>query len=330
MDIAIEFSEEYPLDLDEDEGMIGSPIISIENKLLGVVNTNCSMLKSQCIFTLLQEELLLPVLTPKTSLIETIYFQPTTSFLDNENNILLFYSLEEAVCKAIQCVEMISGSTAISTQYGIIVCGLTSQQQALVWLYDGKTIRELPPTMKKHLYHSCVAINNLLYVISGSTTAVEIYDFTTNCWTFTTPFTKRRCNATAVYANYVYVIGGKRENKLLSSILKLKNDSWIKIKVKLPQKIFSCGCLVFNKELLVFGGTTSDGKNAMSYRINVKKYTISEEKYSIVQNFGRSSALYLNDEVLFYSNEKILFKYDCTSSEIYKISLDQEEVTLTS
>ena len=132
VDIAIEFSEEYPLDLDEDEGMIGSPIISIENKLLGVVNTNCSMLKSQCIFTLLQEELLLPVLTPKTSLIETIYFQPTTSFLDNENNILLFYSLEEAVCKAIQCVEMISGSTAISTQYGIIVCGLTSQQQALV------------------------------------------------------------------------------------------------------------------------------------------------------------------------------------------------------
>ena len=87
---------------------------------------------------------------------------------------------------------------------------------------------------------------------------------------------------------------------------------------------------MFNKELLVFGGTTSDGKNAMSYRINVKKYTISEEKYSIVQNFGRSSALYLNDEVLFYSNEKILFKYDCTSSEIYKISLDQEEVTLTS
>jgi Kelch motif len=320
------FSEDQPLGIELQDGAIGSPVISSENTLLGIVNSKTSMLKSQYINQKVHEHIKIEAEKTRNSIIEFRRFDLTTCFLDCRKQKLVYYSPEDALNKVLSSPEMLQGSVAISTKFGIFATGLNPLQQPISWIFDGKSIKTLPPTQKRHLHHASIAIDNLVYVISGSTLAVEIYDFDSNTWTLSTPLKKRRIMATPVHIkSKIYLIGGRRENKILKSIIRLKDSNWEKLDLILPKNIAAVGCLCIENQLILFGGETKEGPNDASYKIDIKNKLITNEKHSIVNNFGKFSVLYLPDEILFYSNQGILFKYDPVSPEIFKVSLDQEQ-----
>ena len=315
------------LDLYLDEGTIGSPIISSDDSsLLAVVSEDFSIIS----FSLIYDEIKDKILVQETQYITednlSTYMTPTICYLDWKNNRLVYYSSEEAVNKSIPFVKIIKGSSATICSYGIFISGLCIEQQSRAWLFNGNSIKELPPPQKKHLYHSSIVMDNQVYIISGTTSSVEVYDFQENCWNFIFPLPKRRAMATSiVFSTHIFIMGGKREEKILKSILKLDNEGWKKIELVLPAGLASFGCIQIHKEFLIFGGDCDEGKNSKSWMINIKKKRITEENYSVINNFSRFPILYLENEVLMYSNDGVLLKYDRETQEIYTLSLDEEQ-----
>ena len=321
------FNEEEPLNLELEPGAVGSPIISSTKNLLGVVISSTSAIGFQTLLSTLKDKIIQQDSITHCEVTEVTNFPDTTCYLDTRSSKLVFYSPEEAVHKSTPFVRFIKGSSAVVAGQGIFVSGLGPDQMPRVWIYNGYFGKELPPTLNKHLYHSSLAIDNCVYAISGVTAAVEVYDFTCNSWTLLTPLPKRRAMTTAVnYQRKIYVIGGKRENKVSKSILKFRNNDWKKIGVKIPLGIYCAGCIIAGGNFIIFGGMNSEGKNLKSWAINDKEKSCEESNYSIDGGFGRFPVVYLESEVFMYSNVGALYKYDTVSQEIYMLSLDEETI----
>jgi hypothetical protein len=319
--------DSYSIENELPEGLSGCPILSQENDLIAVINSFREIVFVSSFYYLLSDNIELPHSVEQSIIKELPGFMPTACFFDSCRSEGQFYSTDEALNKVFKTPEMILGSTAVVSNHGIIIVGLSPDQKPRTWLFDGKNTMELPPTQKKHLYHSCLALDDDIYVISGSTPAVEVYNFNESSWRFIEPLKKRRAMASSAYYNdSIYLIGGRREKKFLRSIMKYADNSWAKISLKLDIGVSMLGCIVRHKDFLIFGGETAEKKNLLSWSVNVRRKKIQEEKYNVGNNFGRFSQLYLEDEVLLYANDGTLYKYDTDSHELFTVSLDKEDI----
>lgn len=322
------FDEEEPLNLELSEGSIGAPILSHNNNLLGVVISSTTAIGFHHLVNLLKEKVIFQIADQYTEISDFPNFPITTCFLDTKNSELVYYSFDEAVHKVTSFVDFMKGSSAVVCSHGIFVTGLSPDQCPKSWIFTGSSVKELAPSLRRHLYHTSLFIDNCIYVISGTTAEVEIYDFKWNSWTLTTPLPKRRAMATAAYFNQkIFVIGGKRENTILRSILVFINPMWEKLEIYLPERIFSVGCIIVKNKFLLFGGENANGENSSSWELDVEKKNISNSNYSVLSTFGKFPVLYLESETMLYSNSCLLYKYDPISKEIYNVSLDEERVT---
>ncbi|OMJ86296.1 hypothetical protein SteCoe_12208 [Stentor coeruleus] len=319
--------DSYSIEKELPIGASGCPILSQENDLIAIINSFGEIVFVSSFYNLLRDNIELPHSVDQSIIKDHPGFMQTACFFDSCRSEGQFYSTDEALNKVFKTPEMILGSTAVVSNHGIIIVGLSPDQNPKTWLFDGKNTIELPPTKKKHLYHSCLALDDEIYVISGSTPSVEVYNFNDSTWKLIEPLEKRRAMASAAYYNNnIYLIGGRREKKFIRSILKYADNSWVKINLKLDIGVSMLGCIVRHKDFLIFGGETTGKKNLQSWSVNVRKKEIHEEKYSVENNFGRFSQLYLEDEVLLYANDGTLYKYDMDSYELFTVSLDKEDI----
>lgn len=316
--------------IETEEGMIGAPILSSDNKLVGIVNSINTVVPIQDIIKNLPESITLPSCYEFNIERPLADFYPTTCFINHSNQTAGYYSADEALNKTFQIYPMLPGSSATSTLYGIVFIGVNLEMDSISLLYNGKKIEILPSPLSKHLYHASIYHNELLYIIGGSSSVVEYFNFRENLWKHIEGLSKRRSFATAAACGrYIYVVGGKRNERYLKSILRLKKEKWTKLGIFLPVHLASCGVIQRKSDLLVFGGFKSgDAENEESWKISLSEGTVENEKFSVRNGFGRFNPLVVGDEALVYSNTCEMIKYDFDDNELFRLILDDETLNL--
>ena len=324
--------DEIQVDVLLGEGAEGSPILNKNNELLGVYLTNnfaaSASFLNNCLNS--KSETLVKKITSSFSTPEILFdsFPNTSCYLDSFKNQLIYYCPEEMINKVVPAVDSLPGSSAVACCYGIVITGFNYDKLEEVKIFDGVTLRNLPSLSQPHSQHCSVCVENEIYVISGNTTAVEVFNFKTNRWITVSGLSKKRAMATATTINSaVYVIGGRRDEKVLKSIVMYKNSLWKKINLELPVGLMLVGCLAFQDTLLIFGGETNNGKNKNSWSLQFEDNALKNESLNIVYNFGRFPVCYYDDEVLFYTNDGMLLRYHHVTNKILTMSLDQENFT---
>ena len=112
----------------------------------------------------------------------------------------------------------------------------------------------------------------------------------------------------------------------MSSILSFKNGCWTKLGVKLPIGIMNLGCIEYKSEILLFGGEGEGGKNKGMIRFNTSQLEMGVEGCYVAHNFGRALGFYDGDEVVIFSNDGVLIRFDKEKQMFLVLSVDEEEV----
>lgn len=319
------------IDVILDEGTAGSPILNSHNQLLGVYSDTNSGVPVNLLCTDLdtkKNEINVKNLLNAVPDILIDSFPNTTCFLDNTK--LIYYNADETVNKSISLPESTLGCSAIVSCYGIIITGFSSENGSQVRLFNGTSFNSLPSLKHSHFQHCIANLFEDIYVISGSTNIVEMFNFKSNTWTNVASLSKKRSLANAVTVNgVIYVIGGRRDEKILRSIVMYKQAAWEKIIVEMPIGLMLVGCLAFSDSLLIFGGESSNGKNKQSWSLQFLSEIVKEDTLNVGYNFGRFPVCYYDDEVLFFTNDGVLLRFDHVTNRVLTMCLDEENVLLT-
>ena len=127
-----------------------------------------------------------PVFSDKTQWLATTpdivheLFPITTCYLDVFRKKLVYYDPNEIVNKTVSIPEITTGSTALVTSYGVIIIISNTIQPSQALLFDGSIVRKLPNLKNPHSHHTNTLIGENIFIISGNTTAVEIFDLISN------------------------------------------------------------------------------------------------------------------------------------------------------
>lgn len=318
--------------LNLDSGAIGSPVISSDNKLLGIYISEKQVFSAGLLLNdikmnieLYQDSLKDSLLTEPEILSENL--QLSTAFVDSKNSKLVYYSPSEYIKKTYSNLQMAFGSVAISTPYGILISGLSLKNEPITWLFTKNSLQPLPPPNKPHTHHCAVLFRDEVFLISGPTPFVDIFNFKQQKWTTGPNLSKSRSYASGISsAGQIFLFGGRRENKILSSILSYKNGNWTKLGVKLPIGIMNLGCIEYKSEVLLFGGEGEGGKNKGMIRFNTSHLEINVESCYVAHNFGKALGFYDGDEVVVFSNDGVLIRFDKEKQMFLVLSVDEEEV----
>ncbi|OMJ90333.1 hypothetical protein SteCoe_7361 [Stentor coeruleus] len=322
-------------DLILDQGSIGSPIVSQESILMGFYTEKNQAISSYSLSNELQLNKDLPQGTlhqvePSGASILAPAFMSTTCYLDTPNKKVIYYCPQDTIKKVISNVDLLNGSSAIVCCYGIIVVGCNSDNTPSVWLFTETYSRKLPNTNQPHLFHSMAILSDDIFVISGTTPAVEMYNLKTNSWTLVLGLTKKRTMSTSIsYNGIIYVFGGKRDTKCLRSALSYTNHSWNKLDIIFPVGIFCLGCLIVGDSVLIFGGETDEGKNKQTWRLALPSCMLNAENFYVSYNFGRFPVFYDFEEALVFSNDGALLRFDYEKQSFLTLSVDMEEIHIT-
>ena len=119
--------------LNLDSGAIGSPVISSDNKLLGIYISEKQVFSAGLLINdikmnieLYQDNLDDSLLTEPEILIENM--QLSTAYVDSKHSKLVYYSPSEYIKKNYKNLQMAFGSVAISTPYGILIRAFTQKR----------------------------------------------------------------------------------------------------------------------------------------------------------------------------------------------------------
>ena len=321
----LNMSSDYSIEVEE--GAVGAPILSSESKLLGIVNSLNTVIPIKDLKTNFPESITFPAGFDLEIERQFVSFYPTTCYLNVKKKTAAYYSAEEAVNKIINFDLMIEGSTASCTIYGVVFVGLGLNFESMAILFDGQNLEKIPNPKKKHLFHCSVFHNDLLFIIGGNSAAVEAFNFRENSWKTMPSLNKRRSSASAIsIKSCIYVVGGKRDTKYSKSILKFHRNKWKKIGLKLPCPLANLGLLLMDKDIIVFGGNNEENENLESWSIDLKDLQIKTEKFSSGLKFGRFNYANYSDEILIFSNNSKMIKYDKEGHDLYKVIVDKEKL----
>ena len=205
-------------------------------------------------------------------------------------------------------IEAKTGSSVTITPLGIVITGQDdSGNKRKAWVFDGKTVKSLKDMSEKHLNHSSLFFMNLVFVVSGSfSKAVEAYDFHSQTWLlFNNLPGKRSFTSLLVYKKSLYLFGGLKSKKQVSkSILCLKDKEWIKIQLKLPEKLAGLGAFQRGKhEIIIFGGFNSIKEyNSTVYSLDFHHKTSSSIASAFLESeFGNFPSTSTPSYLIFYS-----------------------------
>lgn len=315
-----------------ESGAVGSPVIASDNKLLGIYIDEKHVFSAALIMSdvkmnieLYQDSLCDSFATDPDIIHETL--QMTTAYVDSKRSKLIYYSPSEAIKKSHNNFQMAFGSVAISTPHGILITGLSTKNESTAYILINNTLHPLPPPLKPHIHHSAVFFHDEFFAISGPTPSVDIFNFKQKKWSPGPSLNKSRSYSSSISsAGQIFVFGGRRDTKILSSILSYKNEIWTKLGIKLPIGIMNLGCIDLKNEILLFGGEGEGGKNKGLLRFNTSHLQIDVENCFVCHNFGRASGFYDENEVVIFSNDGALFRFDKGKQMFLMLCVDEEEV----
>jgi hypothetical protein len=324
-------SNELQTDLILQNGAAGSPVIAADKNLIGVYASASKVISVSYIaekLTAIPELYKLNLGFEVPDIVIDSY-SPTTCYLDTFDNKFVYYSSEDTVKKSLNIVVMAPGCCAAVCSYGIVVTGCSEKNLPQAWLFDGRKFKKFPGTNRAHLYHCSIEYKNKLYVVSGGTTSIEVFNSHNYTWTVTEELEKKRDMASiAVTDAGLYVFGGKRDGKVLRSIITFDGISWRKINFFLPVRVLAAGCIALSNKVLVFGGDTPNGKNKSCWEIDFGNLEIKDQAFTVLHNFGRFPACSFKNEVLYFSNEGELIRYDLLGKKIQILIVDEEELNI--
>ena len=179
------FEEIFSFESNLGKGAEGSPLLTIDNKLLGVYIGENRVVSMTLIAKALKSSKN-PVFSDKTQWLATTpdivheLFPITTCYLDVFRKKLVYYDPNEIVNKTVSIPEITTGSTALVTSYGVIIIISNTIQPSQALLFDGSIVRKLPNLKNPHSHHTNTLIDENIFIISGNTTAVEIFDLISN------------------------------------------------------------------------------------------------------------------------------------------------------
>ena len=315
-------------------GGIGSPLISSDNKLLGIYINNKQVFPAfnlgpdvRSHIELYEDSLSDSLDSVAEILIDS--FQITTVSIDSRQSKLIYYCPNDTIKKSYSNIDLVFGSVAISTPYGIVITGINSKNESVAYIINKNILITVAPPNRPHLHHSAVLYHDEFYIISGSNPAVESFNFKTQKWTQVAPLSKYRNYSSAISAaKQIFVFGGRRDDKILKSILSFQNGTWTRLMTALPCGIMNIGCIEYKNDILLFGGEGEIGKNKMILKFNVDDFLIESENCFVNYNFGRSSSFYDEREVILFSNDGVLVRFDKLKMMFLQLIVDEEEQNL--
>jgi hypothetical protein len=313
--------------IDVEEGAVGAPILSAENKLLGIVCSLNSVVAIKDLVLTFPEDITVPTGLDLLDERALVSFYPTPCYLNPSSKTAAYYFADEAVNKIINFNILIQGSSATSTLFGIFFVGIQNNLESVAILFDGEKLEKVQSPKKKHLFHAALFHHGMLFVIGGSTSVVEAFNFQENCWKTIPSLDKKRSFISAVSVRrFIFVFGGKVDGKCKRTVLRFKDKEWIKMGFRLPVPLASFGIIPRRKDCIIFGGTNGDSINLESWSLDLKDGTFQKENYSSSFSFGRFSSASYQDEVLLFSNCCTMIKYDLEADDLYQVIVDEESV----
>lgn len=128
--------------------------------------------------------------------------------------------------------------------------------------------------LSAHSSHVSLMHNNRVYVISGKdatnqvSTFVEYWDLTLNTWnSLGNCVIGRTCASGAIHHNFIYVIGGCKNNTIES--YDIQNNIWALLALNMPDIKWQHSAVTINDEILIFGGEgINDEPSRNSYLYN--------------------------------------------------------------
>ena len=312
-------------------GGVGSPLISSDNKLLGIYINDRQVFPAfnlgpdvRSHIELYQDSLSDSLDSVAEILIDSV--QLTTVCIDSRQGKLVYYCPVDTVKKSFSNVDLAFGSVAVSTPYGIVITGNNSKGENVAFILNKGSLISIPPPSRPHLHHCAALYLDEFYVISGSNPAVEAFNFKTQKWNLVSPLNKYRNYSSAICASkQIFVFGGRREDKLLKSILSFQNGTWTRLMVSLPFGIMNIGCIECKNDLLLFGGEGEIGKNKTMLKFNAESFLIESENCFVNYNFGRTSAFCDEREAILFSNDGVLVRFDKEKMMFLLLIVDEEE-----
>jgi transcriptional antiterminator Rof (Rho-off) len=315
-----------------ESGGVGSPLISSDNKLLGVYINDRQVFPASSLAAgmklyveLYQDSLSDSVDSSPQILLDS--FQTTTAHLDTRRSRLIYYCPVETIKKSFICSDLMLGSVAISTPYGIMITGTNLKSDPVAFLFNKNALIQITPPNKPHLHHCAVLFHDEFFVISGSSPAVESFNFKSQKWNQVASLSKFRNYSSAVCsAGQIFLFGGRRDAKILRSILRFQNGNWNRLQVFLPAGIMNLGTLEVNNSVLLFGGEGGAGKNKMMFKFNTSYFLIESENCFVCYNFGRALAFQDDGEAVLFSNDGVLVRFDKSKQLFLVLIVDEEEL----
>lgn len=225
-------------------------------------------------------------------------------------------------------VEAKTGSSVAITPFGIVITGQDeSGNKRKAWVFNGKSVESLKDMNEKHLNHCSLFFMNMVFVVSGSySKAVEIYDFHSQSWeVFNELPGKRSFTSLLEHKNSLYLFGGLKAKKQVSkSIMCLKDREWIKVELKLPEKLAGLGVFLRGKhEIIIFGGFNIIKEyNSTVYSLDMRHSTSSPITSAFLESeFGNFPTTSTPSYLIFYSTTGTQIQLNPTSLTFTKTSV---------
>ncbi|OMJ73869.1 hypothetical protein SteCoe_27351 [Stentor coeruleus] len=149
--------------------------------------------------------------------------------------------------------------------------------------------------LSAHSSHVSLMHNNRIYVISGKdatnqvSTFVEYWDMKLNTWNrLANCIIGRTCASGAVYNDFIYVIGGCKNNTIES--YDIHTDVWNLFNFNMPDIKWQHSAVAIDNGILIFGGEgINDEPSRNSYIFNLRNYNFIEFQELPVGNSWLSS-----------------------------------------
>ena len=220
-----------------------------------------------------------PTLTSQPDLLPENF---SYAFIDNK---LIKYS--SALYKPIiidKHLSMQEGGSFLTTPQGLIY---TVGELALVVSEEDQQLQRLHT---QHYFHCSVWHQNAVFVISGENCVeVEKFSFAEGAWEIVPSLSQPRVSAAACSTgNFIYVMGGVVEERIVKSILKFA-QVWEEIEATLPEPMRSLGLFADRDQFVVFGGKGQSGFVGKYFLIDFNFKVTMTAEFKMVGEFSQRS-----------------------------------------
>lgn len=208
-------------------------------------------------------------------------------------------------------LSMQEGGSFLTTPQGLVY---TIGELALVIAEEDQKLQRLNT---QHYFHSSVWHQNAIYVISGENNVeVEKFSFNEQAWEIVPSLNQPRVSAAACSTgNFIFVMGGVVEGRIVKSILKFA-QVWEEIDASLPIPIRGLGLFVDRDQFVVFGGKGESGFVGKYFLMDLNFKVKMTAEFKMVGEFSQRSVGVANGGYSIVISEENMIEY---SNGLFKV-----------